>query len=61
MTAEAGRYEEALPFAEEALRLGEEEFGPNDPPTATLLNNLAALYDAQARYAEAELDTNRRI
>ena len=49
-----GRYEEAVPFAEKAVRLGEEEFGPNDPTTATLLNNLAELYRAQGRYAEAE-------
>ncbi len=40
--------------AKEALRLGTEEFGPNDPSTAILLNNLAALYDDQGRYAEAE-------
>ncbi len=49
-----GRYSEAEPYAKEALRLGTEEFGPNDPSTATLLNNLAALYQAQGRYAEAE-------
>ena len=35
------RYEEALSFAKKVLELGEEEFGPNDPATATLLNNLA--------------------
>ncbi len=49
-----GRYQEAIPFAEEALRLGEEEFGPNDPTTTNLLSNLAVLYKAQGRYAEAE-------
>ncbi len=49
-----GRYRDALPFAEEALRLGEQEFGPTDPTTATLLNNLALIYHAQGRYAEAE-------
>jgi tetratricopeptide (TPR) repeat protein len=48
-----GRYSEAEPYAKEALRLGTEEFGPNDPTTATLLNNLAALYQAQGHYAEA--------
>ncbi len=36
-----GRYEEALPFAERALKLAEQEFGPNDPSTAVDLNNLA--------------------
>ncbi len=49
-----GRYQEALPFAKEALRLGTEEFGPNDPTTATLLNNLASLYHHQGKYSEAE-------
>ncbi len=38
-----GRYAEAEPYAKEALRLGTEEFGPNDPYTAGLLNNLAVL------------------
>ena len=49
-----GRYSEAEPYAKEALRLGIEEFGPNDPTTATLLNNLALLYKAQGHYADAE-------
>ncbi len=49
-----GRYSEAEPHAKEALRLGTEEFGPNDPTTANLLNNLALLYKTQGRYAEAE-------
>ncbi len=49
-----GRYSEAEPYAKEALRLGTQEFGPDDPNTATLLNNLANLYSAQGRYAEAE-------
>ncbi len=49
-----GRYSEAEPYAKEALRLGTEEFGPSDPTTATLLNNLALLYKAQGHYAEAE-------
>ncbi len=49
-----GRYAEAEPYAKEALRLGTEELGPNDPITASLLNNLAAIYEAQGRYAEAE-------
>ncbi len=49
-----GRYSEAEPYAKEALRLGTEEFGPNDPTTAALLDKLAGLYEAQGRYAEAE-------
>ncbi len=31
-----------------------EGFGPQDPRLATTLNNLAGLYQAQGRYAEAE-------
>jgi tetratricopeptide (TPR) repeat protein len=49
-----GRYSEAEPYAKEALKLVTEEFGPNDPNTAALLDNLALLYQAQSRYAEAE-------
>ncbi len=49
-----GRYSEAEPYAKEALRLGTEEFGPNDPFTASLFSYLAALYYAQGHYAEAE-------
>ncbi len=47
-------YDEALPFAKKALRLGRQEFGLDHPTTATLLDNLAALYEAQGAYAEAE-------
>jgi tetratricopeptide (TPR) repeat protein len=49
-----GRYKEAIPFARNVVKLSEEEFGPDHPTTATLLNNLAGLYLAQAMYAEAE-------
>ncbi len=49
-----GRYSEAEPYAKEALRLGTKEFGPNDPTTATHLNNLGKLYHAQGRFSEAE-------
>ena len=41
-----GRYQEALPFAKKALRLGGQEFGTSHPIFATLLNNLAGLYSA---------------
>jgi len=49
-----GRYSEAEPYAKEALRLGTEELGPNDPTTAALLDNLALVYEAQGHHAEAE-------
>ena len=48
-----GRYQEAIPFAKEAVRLDEQEFGLDHPRTATALNNLGALYQAQGRYSEA--------
>ena len=54
-------YEEALPFAKKALRLGRQEFGLDHPTTATLRNNLAALYEAQGAYAEAELLFKRTL
>ncbi len=47
-----GRYSEAEPYAKEALRLGTEEFGPNDPFSAARLNDLALLYHELGRYAE---------
>ncbi len=50
-----GRYSEAEPYAKEALRLGTEEFGPNNPSTAALLNTLAELYRAQGKHAEKAL------
>ena len=49
-----GRYQEALPFAEKALRLVEREFGPDHPNTATFLSNLAEVLQVQGQYAEAE-------
>jgi tetratricopeptide (TPR) repeat protein len=48
-----GRYSEAISYAAKALRLGEEEFGPGHPTTATFLNDLALLYQVQGNYAEA--------
>ena len=49
-----GRFQEALPFAEKAVELGEEEFGPDHPITAANLNILAENFRAQGCYAEAE-------
>ncbi len=42
-----GRYQQALPFAEKALKLAEHEFGSDHPTSAMTLNNLAGLYDNQ--------------
>ena len=49
-----GQYSEAEPFAKEALRLGTDELGRNDPAIVALLDNLADLHRAQGRYTEAE-------
>ncbi len=49
-----GRYSEAISYATKALKLGEDEFGPDHPTTAIFLNNLAALYYELGNYAEAE-------
>ena len=49
-----GRYQEALPYAEEALSLSEREFGLDHPDVAVRLNALAEVYRAQGDYAKAE-------
>ena len=56
-----GRYQEALPFAERALRLSEHEFGPDHPNTAILLANVAGLSEMLVKYAEAELLYKRAL
>ncbi len=48
-----GNYPEAEKQWSAALKEAE-EFGPEDPRLATSLNNLALLYGARGRYAEAE-------
>ena len=52
--SDEGRYQEAIPFAKEALRLSEREFGPAHQNTGIMLSGLANLYRAQGRYDEAE-------
>ena len=41
---EQGKYQEALPFAQEAVRLAETKFGKDDDDTSVYLNNLGLLY-----------------
>ncbi|MFQ5695897.1 MAG: tetratricopeptide repeat protein, partial [Terriglobia bacterium] len=55
-----GRYAEAEKPWQAALKEAE-GFGPEDPRLATTLNTLAALYQAQGRYAEAEPLSKRAI
>lgn len=58
---EKGRYEEAMPFAEETIRLSEQEFGAEHPTTATLIDNLAELHRERGSLAEAESLFNRAL
>ena len=48
------RYQEAEPLYERAIAIDEKALGPEHPTVATMLNNLALLYNAQGRDAEAE-------
>src|SRR3974390_617504 len=49
-----GRYADAEPLYKRSLAILEKALGLNDPNVASLLNNLAELYEAQGRYADAE-------
>ena len=49
----AGKYAEAVPFAQRALALAEKK-GANSLAVAKALDTLAGLYEAQNKYAEAE-------
>jgi tetratricopeptide (TPR) repeat protein len=49
-----GEYAGAQFHDERALALGEQVLGPEHRDVAAILNNLAALYDAQGRYSAAE-------
>ncbi len=58
---EQGRYGEAERFAKKALKLSEREFGSSHSTTGVMLNELALVYQAQGRYAEAELLYKRSL
>jgi tetratricopeptide (TPR) repeat protein len=47
-------YRAAEPLYQQALTIHQEQLGIKHPDTATSLNNLAYLYNAQGRYTEAE-------
>jgi hypothetical protein len=49
---QAGKYSEATDIAKRELAVAERQFGPDDAKIGAALNNLAALYRAQGRYAE---------
>ena len=47
-----GKYAQAIPFAKRFIELARAEFGETHPYYALGLNNLAELYQAQARYGD---------
>jgi tetratricopeptide (TPR) repeat protein len=47
-------YTIAEPLYQRALRILEQQMGPQHPDVVSPLNNLAALYAKQGKYAEAE-------
>lgn len=49
-----GKYEQALPPAQEALRIAETTYGARSRPEATSLNDLAMVLEALDRWPEAE-------
>jgi len=51
---QAGKYADAIPFAQRSVAIRERTLGPNHPDLAGSLNLLAALYLGQGRYADAE-------
>ncbi|MGB9591741.1 MAG: tetratricopeptide repeat protein [Candidatus Kryptoniota bacterium] len=50
----AGDYGRAVVIAQKALRIAEQNVGPDHPDVATTLENLARLYRATNRNAEAK-------
>ena len=51
---EQGKYAEAIPLAQESIRVAEATFGSEHRNVAASLDNLAGLYEKQGRYADAE-------
>jgi tetratricopeptide (TPR) repeat protein len=49
-----GKYQEAIPLAQQVLRLDQQEFGNESVETATGLNNLAEFYRLSGDYTKAE-------
>ena len=50
----AGKYDEAIPRARQALSIRKQHMGLDHPVTANSLNNLATLYDATGDNTRAE-------
>jgi CHAT domain-containing protein/Flp pilus assembly protein TadD len=52
--AQAGKYAEAIPLAQQVLAIREKVLGPDHPDVATVLNGFGILYEEAGRFAEAE-------
>jgi tetratricopeptide (TPR) repeat protein len=50
---EEGKYQEAIPLAEKAVKIARRLRGPEHPDTATNLNNLAELYLAMGKLCQS--------
>lgn len=53
-----GRYQDALPLGEKAVRLGEQELGANHQTNAVLRSYLAVLYQAKGATPRPSRSTN---
>jgi tetratricopeptide (TPR) repeat protein len=49
-----GKYQDAIPLAQQLVQLDQQELGNEDSETATALNNLAELYRLSGDYTKAE-------
>lgn len=58
---EQGRYSQALPLAEESLKVAESTVESDHPYLTASLNNLGALYQALGKYSEAEVLYRRTL
>jgi CHAT domain-containing protein/Tfp pilus assembly protein PilF len=50
----AGKYDEALPYMEQALEIRERRLGPDHPDVCQAINGLAALHYYKGEYSKAE-------
>jgi TPR repeat protein len=55
------RYDEALPLAQETVRVAESNFGPEHPNLVSSLYSLGTVYVAQKKFAEAESPYRRAL
>ena len=49
-----GKYDQAVVVGKKVLEIAEREYNSDNPNVATVLNNLAGLYESQGQYAAAE-------